>query len=453
MRKKKIHCIIENTMKLLTKRIGILGYGKEGSSLEKFLKNRRVRDLVVYDEKNKNFPNFEEIYDRDVLFRSPGVSPHHPALQQFHGKVMGGTELFLQLCPTKKTIGVTGTKGKGTTATLIARIFKEANDTVFLLGNIGTPFFDELPNIRTRDVAVLELSSFQLWDLEQSPQIAVILRISPDHMEVHNDFEEYIHAKKNIFLHQKTGGRVIYCADCPDTSAMVETVEEENKYAISLKKEVVQGAFIRGENILWKTSEGEEIITTKSDVAIYGEYHLENVLAAIAATKLINVRTDPIHTAITKFTGLPYRLQRIAVSKDNISFWNDSYATLPPATIAAIQTFTEPLILVCGGSPKNLNYTELGEAIAHHKHLKAVLLIGKTGKKIEKAITQAGGTHAEVKNVKNFEGVFRHLHKIVSAGNHVLLSPASASFDQFKNATNRGEQWNTSVNEFLTKRG
>lgn len=439
-------------MKLLSKSIGILGHGKEGRSIAAFLKSRNVRDLVIFDEKKSEFPDFSAIDDRDVLFRSPGIHPNHPALQNFRGKIMGGTELFLQLCPTKKVIGVTGTKGKGTTTALITSIFQEANDTVFWLGNMGHPFFDELPNIRTRDVVVAELSSFQLWDCEQSPQIAVVLGIMPDHLEVHDDFDDYVAAKKNIVSHQKSGGKVVYFADCPHASSIGESAPKEVQYSFSVTKEVERGAFLRGEDIIWKSEEGEEVVAHRGDISLTGEYNLQNILAAIIAAKLLNVRTEPIKMALQKFTGLPYRLQKIAVTKDNITFWNDSYATLPPATIAAIQSFTEPLILVCGGSHKNLDYSELGEKIAKHKYLKAVLLIGKTGEIIEKAIAHAGGSHAEVKNVKDFSGVFKYLSKAASSGDHIALSPASASFDQFKNASDRGEKWNTEVNNFIVNR-
>jgi UDP-N-acetylmuramoylalanine--D-glutamate ligase len=386
-------------MKLLTKKIGILGYGIEGKSLEKFLESRRVRDLKVYDEKLPQYPDFSHISDRDVLFRSPSVSPFHPELQNFRGKVLGGAELFLQLCPTKKVIGITGTKGKGTTSTLVTRMFEEANDTVYLLGNIGNPFFDWLPEIRTRDVAVLELSSFQLWDSEQSPQIAVLLRITPDHLEKHKDFNDYINAKKNIFLHQKTGGKTVYCADCPHASSAAEEMPPNALVPFSAQKELDKGVFFRGDEIVWKTEEGEEIIATKQDIRLRGDHNHENVLASVAAAKLLNVRTDPIKTAIQKFTGLPFRLQLIAANKDNNLFYNDSCATTPSATIAGLNTFTEPLLLVTGGSEKNVQYDELGKVISEHKSLKTIFLMGATGKLIRDAI---GSTDKEIYMVSCF---------------------------------------------------
>jgi UDP-N-acetylmuramoylalanine--D-glutamate ligase len=440
-------------MKLLTKKIGILGYGKEGKSLEKFLESRRVRDLKIFDEKDDKFPDFTRISDRDILFRSPGVSPHHPLLQNFRGKIISGTELFLQLCPTKKAIGVTGTKGKGTTSTLIARMFEEANDTVFLLGNIGTPFFDKLPDIRTRDVSVMELSSFQLWDCEQSPQIAVYLRIRPDHMEKHSSFHEYVDAKKNIFLHQKSGGRVVYCADCPVSSEVEDDLPEESIYPVSTAKELEKGAFLRGEDIIWKSEEGiEEVVIRKENIRLRGDYNVENVLAAVATAKLLNVRTPPITTAIEKFSGLPFRLQLVAATKDSIKFWNDSCATVPSATIAGISTFNSPLILIAGGASKKTSYSELGSVIAKNKNIKTVLLIGETSSDIMEETKKSGGGE-KIINVKDLSGVFAALKKIVAPGDDVLFSPASASFDQFKNEFERGEKWNEAVNAFLrTKR-
>ena len=238
-------------MKLLTKRLGILGYGLEGRSLAQFLGDRKVRDLQIFDEHSTEYPDFTEALDRDVLLRSPGVSPHHPKLQTFAGKVLGTLELFLSLCPTKKIIGITGTKGKGTTATLLKNIFGEANDVCHLVGNIGTPFFDELPKMRSRDFVVAELSSFQLWDTELSPQIAVILGISPAHLDKHLDFEEYLEAKTNIFRHQRSGGRVAYFYDDQVTRELVEeSVEAEQRWAFSLTTEVEQGCFVRDDIII-----------------------------------------------------------------------------------------------------------------------------------------------------------------------------------------------------------
>lgn len=437
-------------MKLLTKKIGILGYGTEGKSLTKFLENRRVRDLKVYDEHKPEFPDFSDLSDRDVLIRSPGVSPYHPDLQSFRGKILGGTELFLQLCPTKKIIGVTGTKGKGTTSTLITRIFEEANDTVHLLGNIGHPFFDSLSDIRTRDVAILELSSFQLWDSEQSPQIAILLRITPDHLEKHKDFDEYVNAKKNIFLHQKTGGKVIYCADCPVATAAAQEMPEETLVPFSAEKELDYGAFFREEELIWKTAETEEVIATKSDIRLRGKHNQENVLASVCGAKLLNVRSGPMQTAIQKFTGLPFRLQLVAANKKKNRFWNDSCATAPEATIAALKTFDEPVILVAGGSEKNVEYKELVKTITNHKNLKAIILMGPTGAIIQKAL---GSTKKDIHLVKDMKESFAVLNKIIAPGDNVLLSPASASFDQFQDEFDRGEKWNVAVNRFLRQRG
>ncbi len=436
-------------MKLLTKKIGILGYGVEGKSLARFLESRRVRDLKVYDEHNPDFPDFTAIGDRDVLFRSPGVPPHHPALINFSGKVIGGTELFLQLCPTKKTIGITGSKGKGTTSTLATKMFEEANDTVFLVGNIGNPYFDILPELRTRDVVVAEISSFQLWECTQSPQIAVVLRIAPDHLEVHKDFEDYVEAKKNIFLHQKSGGRVVYLADCPTASKMVLDVSEEARVPISIKQELPFGVFIRDEKIIWKSEEAEEEIAAVADVRIPGEHNLENVLAAVAVTKLLNVRTIPVQTAIQKFTGLPYRQQLVAQSRSGIKFWNDGYSTNPIATIAALSTFAEPVILMVGGKEKKFDYSELGKAIAIHPHIKKVMTIGETGAAIRQAVLDNKGDATKLVDATNIDTAFKMLSDIVGDGDNVLFSPGSSSFDQFENVKDRAEKWNTAMNEFL----
>lgn len=435
-------------VKLLTKSIGVLGHGIEGSSLVNFLKDRRVRDLKIYDEKNPEFLDFTDFSDRDVLFRSPGVSLHHPALQRFEGKIISGTDLFLQLCPTKKIIGVTGTKGKGTTSTLVARIFEEANDTVFLVGNVGNPFFTDLPQIRTRDVVVAELSSFQLWDCNHSPQISVLLRMSEDHLEVHKDFEEYREAKKNIFLHQKSGGRIVYCADCPIVSEMVADLPAEQKIPFSTLQELPIGAFLRGEELVWRGEDGtEEVIVSQNDIQLPGNFNLENVLAAIAASKLLNVRTTPLTTALGKFHGLPFRLQLIAKNRDGSEFYNDSYATNPGATIAAISAFEKPTILITGGFSKKMDYSSLGKKIANSS-VKILFTIGQTGPDIAEKVKKEGFS-GKIIEAENIEGVFSRLSEFLKPEDIVLFSPASASFDQFQNVKDRGEKWNTAVNAFL----
>ena len=435
-------------MKLLTKRIGVLGHGVEGASLADFLKSRRVRDLKIYDEKQNEFSDFSDFSDRDVLFRSPGISPNHPALQGFSGKIVSGTDLFLQLCPTKKIIGITGTKGKGTTATLVSRAFEEANDTTFLVGNIGNPFFADLPKMRTRDVVVAELSSFQLWDCGHSPQIAVLLRMSADHLEVHDTFDEYVAAKKNIFLHQKTGGRVVFCADCPVASKMVADLPAERKIPFSTKKELPLGAFLRGEDFVWRDGEGnEETIAEKKDIKLAGDFNHENILAAIAAAKLLNIRTTPLSVAISKFRGLPFRLQLVAKNAAGTAFFNDSAATNPAATAAAIKSLSGPTILMAGGSSKNASFAPLGTAIAD-ANPKAVIAIGETGPEILAAAKSAGYTGKTI-NAGALKTAFAELKKIISDGDTVVFSPASASFDQFENAKDRGEKWTAAVNEFL----
>lgn len=440
-------------MKLLTKRIGILGHGVEGTSLAHFFQDRRIRDLKIYDEKQEEFLDFDEISDRDVLFRSPGVSPRHPKLQSFRGKIMGSLDLFLQLCPTKKVIGITGTKGKGTVSTLIARMFEEANDTVFLAGNIGTPFFNALPNIRTRDVTILELSSFQLWDAQQSPNIAVLLGISEDHLEVHDDFEDYIDAKKNIYLHQKSGGKVVFDADCPIVHKLMSEQDQNRGVPVSLEKEYDYGAFLRGEELVWKDEEGnEEVICRTADILVPGRHQVKNILLAIAATKMINIKSDPVRISISKFRGLPHRLQLIAATREGMEFWNDSYGTNPAATKAAIEAMEKPTWLIVGGFSKKMNYDDLGKTIADAKHIQGVLTMGQTGKTIADAAKKAGLPTKKIHDVKDFDGVFSALKKLAKDGEAILLSPASASFDQFKNVVHRGEEWSKRVNTFLREK-
>ena len=433
-------------MRLLTKKLGILGYGREGKSLEKFLQGRNVRDLQVFDEKLSEFPDFSDFGDREVLMRSPGVPLTHPALQNFKGQIIGTLELFLNLCATKKIIGITGTKGKGTSATLLHNIFSEANDTVYLLGNIGIPFFDEVTKIRSRDFVVAELSSFQLWDTPISPQVAVLLAITPDHLDTHTDFDEYLLAKRNILAHQRSGGRVLYNADCPHATELAEElIKPEQRWAFSTTQVLDKGMYLDDGNFVWRSEEGAkpEVVCSQELWQMRGEFNLVNALAAIATAKLVNVRNEPIETALQKWRGLPGRLQLIARHPErSVSFWNDTQATVPLATLGAVQSFTEPLILVAGGKDKGADFTVLAE-LAKQDNLKRVLLIGETAA----ALAKIFGKKALV--VKDLAGVKKYLLDNLADEDHVLLSPACSSFDQFENIYDRGQQWQDLANEIL----
>ena len=436
-------------MKLLTKKIGILGYGKEGQALVEFLKARRIRDLKIFDENLDEFPDFSDVSDRDVLIRSPGISPEHSELDNFPGKIFSSAEIFLQLCPTKKVIGITGTKGKSTTSSLVARIFDEANDTIFLLGGVNQPFFEKLPEIRSRDVVAAELSSFQLWNANSSPNIAVLLPISSDHLDSHPDLENYLEAKKNIFRHQKATGKTVFCADCPVCLQFAEEIPDDKKIPFSLEKELDFGSFLRNDKIIWKGEEEEIEVAKISELKLQGKNNLINILAAVAASKILNVRNTPLGFAVKNFSGLPFRFQLVGADSSGTKFWNDSFATNPVATIAAIENLEKEnnVILIVGGKNKNFDFSDLGKNLANAKNVSNIFLIGETSEEIKKLIEKSGKKNIII--AKDLEAVFKKLGTVLKKGDNILFSPGCASFDQFKNATERGEKFSQKVNEFL----
>ena len=391
------------------KKVAILGWGIDSQDVEPWLRKQGA-EITVLDEKDKPFGDLSQY---DVLVRSPGVYRYRPELKNLN--VTSKTKIFFDVCPGK-IIGVTGTKGKGTTSTLIYEMLKAAGKEVFLGGNIGRGIFDHLNLMDEESWVVLELSSFQLIDLHKSPHVAVVLMTTSEHQDWHTSPDEYVRAKFSICNFQFSNDFVIYNRDYPN-SVKIGMQGQGQKMAIS-------GSDWMGE------------------MRLRGEHNKENMAAAAAVAKIVGVDERLRDEVIKNFKGLEHRLEEVATVA-GVTYFEDSFSTTPETTIAAIKAFSEPLILIAGGSEKGSDFSELGKVISEAKNIKAVVLIGLMAERIKEKIS-----NEEIKilrGAKNMMEIMEQVKSVAESGDVVVLSPAAASFDMFKNYKERGKQFKEAV--------
>jgi len=443
------------------KNTAVLGLGLEGKDLVAFLLKEGAI-VTVLDQKAKSEIDFsgverekislrsgENYLDKgltefDFVFRSPGVYRYIPELSEAEDKgvvISSAIKLFFDLCPGK-TVGVTGTKGKGTTSTLIHDILKKSGKDVYLAGNIGYPFLELLPKLKKESVVVLELSSFQLIDLTKSPNVAVVLDITVDHLNWHKDIKEYVDSKRSAVKFQKHRDYSIINADYPTPMSFVKDAGGKILYFSRIKK--VDGCYVLGKKII-SSSLGE--IGNTEDLLLRGKHNLENVTAAICAASVLGTTNSQIKDAVFSFKGLEHRLELVR-KVNGVSFYNDSFATGPQPTIAAIISFSEPMTVIMGGSDKGLNYAELGSVISRSRNVEAVILVGATAEKIKNALKGAQFDRKIIEMGKSpMQDIVNKAFSVTPEGGVVLLSPASASFDMFKDYKERGNLFRKVVQE------
>ncbi|MEO8691337.1 MAG: UDP-N-acetylmuramoyl-L-alanine--D-glutamate ligase [Candidatus Saccharimonas sp.] len=408
-------------------KVVIAGYNVEGKASLKYWLNLGA-EMAIADEKTAiaEAPDgvplilgaeaFSRLGDFDLIIRTPGVHPKK--LADYGDKVWSATREFLKACPAP-IIGVTGTKGKGTTASLIASILKASGRRVHLVGNIGLPALQVVGDIKDNDLVVYELSSFQLWDVDQSPHVAVILGIEPDHLDVHDSFDDYVHAKGNIARFQTEADTIVY-NHTDKISSQIASLSRAGKR--------VPYPFF--------------IAEYESSLRIPGKHNIENASAAIAATRGYVSDPEAIRQGLASFEGLPHRLKFVA-EKNGVKYYDDSIATTPGSSIAAMHSFSSPKILILGGSDKGAKYDEV--VVVARETGTRVLAIGQTGHIIKQLCDEAGVS------AEWFDGlmdeVVNHVSQIASPGSVVMLSPASASFDQYANYKDRGEQFIKAVEQ------
>ena len=389
----------------------------------------------------------DHLTDYDVVFRSPGMYYHNEKLQQARAQgvvITSEMEVFFQLCPCK-IYAVTGSDGKTTTTTLISEFLSRAGYRVHKGGNIGRALLPIIDDIREEDVAVVELSSFQLLSMRQSPDVAVITNIAPNHLDVHGTMEEYIYAKTNLIAHQDAFSRTILNQDNEATMNLASMVRG-TLTTFSRKTQPVFGTFLREDGMLCYVKNGEVTpVVHKDDIRIPGMHNVENYLAAINAVWGTVSIEDIVYVA-KNFGGVEHRIEFVR-ELDGVRWYNDSIATSPTRTIAGLESFDRKLIIIAGGYDKHLDYTPLAEPVL--RHVKALILTGATADKIEAAVTAHPGyaqSGLVLRRAATLDEAVAIARSIAEAGDIVSLSPASASFDCYPNFEVRGQHYKALVN-------
>ena len=391
----------------------------------------------------------EKLVGFDIIFRSPSCLPTVPELAKELERgaiVTTEVEMVVELAPCK-VIGVTGSDGKTTTTTLINEILKAGGHKTFLGGNIGTPLFCQIKDMLPEDIVVLELSSFQLMNMKISPDVAVITNITPNHLNIHTDMEEYVDAKKNIFKYQDENGLLILNYDNEITRSCFEEAKGKAIYFAS-KNKIQDGYFVDVEDGKIKLCENglrKHVFDTKK-MLLRGVHNFENASCAIMATKDF-VTMDAVEKVLTEFKGVEHRLELVKETENRVKWYNDSVSSSPTRTIAGLNAFTfKNIILIAGGYDKNLDYDCIGEPILNN--CKAVVLLGQTSDKIDAAI-KARDKDFPVYKTSSLEEAIKTAENLTIKGDIVLFSPASASFDMFKNFAERGEIFKRLVLELI----
>ncbi|MBI2622826.1 MAG: NAD-binding protein [Candidatus Levybacteria bacterium] len=510
-------------IRLRGKKVAVVGVGVEGISSVKWLREqgakvtgfdknpkilsneviKKLRSEGVQFKTGKNYLN--KLSGFDLIIRSPGVKISQLPITNYQ-LLSSQTKLFFDLCPCP-IIGVTGTKGKGTTSALIYEMLKKegppAGGDAYLGGNIGQPPLEFLDKLSVRpaspqgeSIVVLELSSFQLQDMTKSPHIVVMLMTTSEHLDYHKDVYEYVEVKRNLLRFQTESDFAILNKDYP--ASRESDAETKGKvFWVSREGEVDEGCFVRGKKIVLRAGRlphvandvqqtqkknsgqtpslserqhqglkeklsqsasafssfasgqapiSEEEIISVDEILLPGAHNLENVCAAVMAAFLAGVSKQNIVSVLKTFKGLEHRLELVR-EVGGVRYYDDSFSTTPETAIAAIQAFKNPEILILGGSSKNSDFTELGRVISEAKNIKAIIGIGKEWKRIKERIKNHESRIMVAEGTKNMQQIVQAASKVAQPGDVVILSPACASFDMFKNYKDRGEQFKKEVNK------
>lgn len=395
-------------------------------------------------------PDYLKDLTEDVIFRTPGMRFDLPELTAAveRGSVLTSEmEAFFEVCPCP-IIAVTGSDGKTTTTTIIAELLRAAGKTVHLGGNIGHPLLAETGGMREEDLAVLELSSFQLMTMTRSPHIAVITNLSPNHLDVHRDYAEYIAAKENIYTHQSAGDVAIFNRDNEVTHLFFSKAKGEVR-GFSRRESVERGIFLAPDSsgageAIWATNDqGRRMVLPIAGIKLPGVHNVENYMAAIAAVDGL-VPDRVIRGFAGSFGGVEHRIELVR-ELDGVRYYNDSIASSPNRTIAGLNAFPEKVILIAGGKDKGISYDSLGPVV--NEHVKLLILCGATAGVIRASVEQAenyGGL--EIADVEDYHQAVSLARSRAKAGDVIILSPASTSFDRFTNFMERGKVFKEIVN-------
>lgn len=439
------------------KRVAVIGVGVSNTPLiELLLKNgisvtacdRNTRDkfgeladkLERQGAELRLGPDYLSELGHDVIFKTPGMRPDIPELNAARERgsiVTSEMEVFFDVCPCR-IIAVTGSDGKTTTTTIIAKLLEAAGHKVWLGGNIGKPLLAEVGEIGEKDYAVVELSSFQLMTMSRSADIAVVTNIAPNHLDYHTDMAEYTEAKKNIYKYQSSEGMLVLNADNDITAAAADEAKGSVRM-FSRRGAVASGAWFDGETVFFM---GRELVK-RGDIKLPGLHNIENYMAAFAAVGDI-VGDEVCRCVSAEFGGVEHRIELVR-EKDGIRYYNDSIASSPSRSIAGLESFDEKVILIAGGYDKHIPYDVIGPVIC--RQVKKLVLVGATSPKIKAAVLDCPEQpKPEIYEYTDFEAAIRAASELASKGDVVIMSPASASFDLFKNFMERGERFREIVN-------
>jgi UDP-N-acetylmuramoylalanine--D-glutamate ligase len=426
-------------------KVALLGFDTEGKASYDFFAAQGA-EITICDLKtdievptgvsSQLGPDYLQGLDKfDLLVRTAGMSPRvileaNPAVAD---KITTHINEFMKVCPTRNIIGVTGTKGKGTTSTLLMKMLEATGKQVCLGGNIGVPPLGFLHELTADSWVVLELSSFQLMDLRVSPHIGVCLMVVPEHLNWHEDMDEYTGAKAQLFAHQTSEDLAIYYSE-NDLSKEIASAGAGRLLPYYRSP----GAWVNG-NML--TIDGAEICTT-DELHLLGAHNWRNVCAALTAYWQVDQNIDAARSVLTSFSGLEHRLEFVR-ELDGVQYYDDSFGTTPETAIVALEAFSQPKVIILGGSDKGATYDELAEAVMR-TGVRTALLIGDQASRIQAALEYAGFNNFQ-SGGENMEQIVQNAHRLAQPGEVVLLSTGCASFGMFENYKDRGDQFKQQV--------
>lgn len=438
------------------KKILIVGFGREGKSVLNYLKKHYTDIHITLADKNEITSNTENYRTRtgnayldhletfDSVIRSPGI-PIQLLKNAKH--ITSATNVFFESCPGI-TIGITGTKGKSTTSALIHHILQTAGKDARLVGNIGNPALDSLEESTPQTYFVIELSSHQLADFHYRPYIAVILPVVPEHLPYHGTFKNYVDAKTQLVLHQSPTDAVIYYP-YNESSRLISEKGKAKTYAYAQKGTSKIAAWLENQALLVSSKEGQiHQLLHLTRIPLLGKANYENVCAAVLVGLLFDIPLEHIRKAIETFHPLEHRLELVGTFK-GITFYNDSIATTPQATLHALQALENKVTtLIAGGFDRGLDYTDLGKILVNSS-VKHLILLPETGIKIAQSVKAAGmPVTLNLKEVKTLAEAVKLAYHVTPQGTICLLSPAAASYNQFKDFADRGTQFKKFIRKY-----
>ena len=460
--------LVEYLDSLKGKRVAVIGAGISNTPLIEALIEAGI-DTTICDKRTRE--GMGELADRferntaclklgndyleklnaDVIFRTPGIMPWNDALWEAAARgaeLTSEMEVFFDVCPCK-IIAVTGSDGKTTTTTIISELLKKEGLTVHTGGNIGTPLLCQADNMLPNDIVVLELSSFQLITMKKSPDIAVVTNVTPNHLDIHSSLDEYIEAKRSIYLYQKSDGKAVFNLDNDVTRKYSESAQGKVSF-FSRSERVRNGVYSDNGKIFESIDGRSEEIISYSDIFLPGTHNIENIMAAFAAVSGLAGRMAMAETAKT-FKGVAHRIEFVR-ELDGVRYYNDSIASSPTRAIAGLRAFDQKVILIAGGKDKGLEFDELGAEIV--RHVKTLVLTGLTAEKIRSAVLSAPAYTGAPEIIIRGDFTDAVLTAAQSAGDGdvVILSPACTSFDRFRNFEERGDTFKRIVNELVTRK-